>query len=98
MKQAEILKALGGESPDLADLVNLDRRSFIKLSGALGGGFAIAALAPASLSEENVADLVSGAKLNAFVRVSSDGKITICGNCEISGYCARNVQKITHFV
>lgn len=77
MKQAEILKALGGESLDLADLVNLDRRSFIKLSGALGGGFAIAALAPASLSEENVADLVSGAKLNAFVRVSSDGKITI---------------------
>ncbi len=43
----------------------------------MSGGFAIAALAPDSLSDENAANLVSSAELNAFVSVSSDGKITI---------------------
>ncbi len=77
MKQAKILRRLKRESAQIAQLAKLDRRSFIKLSGAVSGGFAIAALAPDSLADENAANLVSSAELNAFVSVSSDGKITI---------------------
>ncbi len=77
MKQSEIQKWLKQEGVKALGLAKLDRRAFVKLSGTVSGGFAIAALTPGAMSEENTADLVSNAALNAFVRVSSDGKITI---------------------
>ena len=60
----------------LAEL-KVDRRSFIKLSGASAGGFLLAGFMSSTVAENSSDVLVSGAELNAFIRVSSDGKITI---------------------
>ena len=54
----------------------LNRRSFFKLTGAAGGGFALAAYAGTEVfaDGEDAGDLLS---LNAFVEVGIDGKITL---------------------
>jgi isoquinoline 1-oxidoreductase beta subunit len=58
--------------------IGLDRRSFLKISGLAGSGLVLAALAPVVTGAEADPDLVvGGGELNAFVQVSSDGKITI---------------------
>lgn len=74
MNRKEVQGCLTGESVGMS---RLGRRSFIKLSGSITGGFALAAVSPKSEAQNGSADLVSDAHLNAFVRVSSDGKITI---------------------
>jgi isoquinoline 1-oxidoreductase beta subunit len=55
----------------------LDRRSFLKLTGLTGGGLVLAAVAPLAGAAEASDSLVASAELNAFIKVSSDGKITI---------------------
>ena len=56
----------------------IDRRAFLKLSGALGGGFVLAATSQGLLAEsDDLVSTVGSAEINAFVSVSSDGKITI---------------------
>ncbi|MBL4680468.1 MAG: xanthine dehydrogenase family protein molybdopterin-binding subunit [Pseudomonadales bacterium] len=54
------------------------RRSFLKLTGMAGGGFVLASVLPAIQSEAtDLGSLVGSAELNAFIKVSSDGRITI---------------------
>ena len=62
---------------------SINRRSFLKLTGIAGGGFVLASFAPigrwgrALAAEEAPDRLVVSAELNAFIKLSSDGKITI---------------------
>jgi isoquinoline 1-oxidoreductase beta subunit len=59
-------------------VTNLNRRSMLKVTGLLGGGFLIGQLgASRALAEEAVQDLVVTGELNAFIRVTSEGQITI---------------------
>lgn len=59
-------------------VANLNRRSLLKATGLLGGGFLIGQLgASRALAEEAVQDLVVSGELNAYIRVTSDGRITI---------------------
>ncbi|MFP6805859.1 MAG: molybdopterin cofactor-binding domain-containing protein, partial [Pseudomonadales bacterium] len=54
------------------------RRSFLKLTGMAGGGFVLASVLPAIQSDaEDLGSLVGSVELNAFIKVSSDGRITI---------------------
>ena len=53
----------------------LNRRQFIKLGSIAGGGFALGL--PLSLLGEETPSLVGSAELNAYVRISDDGTITI---------------------
>ena len=60
----------------------LSRRSFLKFTGLGGGAIVLAAVVPAGrssqlLAQEDVQNLVASAELNAFISVSSDGRITI---------------------
>lgn len=56
----------------------LDRRSFLKVTALTGGGVLIGHLSStAVLAEEAVQDLVVAGQLNAYIRVSGDGRITI---------------------
>jgi isoquinoline 1-oxidoreductase beta subunit len=59
----------------------LDRRSFIKLTSVGGSGLLLASLAPNVLSAAVAAPaedtLLVSAELNAFVKITTDGKITI---------------------
>jgi isoquinoline 1-oxidoreductase beta subunit len=64
----------------LRDARGLDRRSFLKLTGLTGGGLVLAALVPSAIGAEatETSDaLVVSSELNAFIKVASDGKITI---------------------
>jgi isoquinoline 1-oxidoreductase beta subunit len=56
----------------------MKRRTFLQVSGLAGGGMLLGiTTSPRALSAEAVDDLVVTGELNAFIRVSSDGKITI---------------------
>ncbi len=58
--------------------VSMNRRTLLKASGLLGGGFLLGQLPAGSvLAEEAVQDLVVTGEMNAFIRVTSDGRITI---------------------
>ena len=57
--------------------INQDRRAFLKVAAVTSGGFALATVTPSSAAAAGDVDLVANAELNAFVQVSSDGKITI---------------------
>ncbi len=58
--------------------MKLDRRSFLRVTSIAGGGFILSSVVPVALAEESVAEAsVTAAELNAFIKVSSDGKITI---------------------
>ncbi len=52
----------------------LNRRSFIKITGA---GLALAAFGPATSAAENDNRLFASAELNAFIELSTDGKVRI---------------------
>ncbi|MFP6817456.1 MAG: molybdopterin cofactor-binding domain-containing protein, partial [Pseudomonadales bacterium] len=61
-----------------ANQFRMDRRSFFKVTGIAGGGFVLASIMPRALAgDEDVEPLVASSELNAFVEVSSDGKIRI---------------------
>lgn len=56
----------------------MNRRTLLKATGLLGGGFLLGQLPVRSvLAEEAVQDLVVSGEMNAFIRVTSDGRITI---------------------
>ncbi|MCH8141121.1 MAG: xanthine dehydrogenase family protein molybdopterin-binding subunit [Proteobacteria bacterium] len=75
MKQVDLISSVKAA---LADQLRLDRRSFLKITGVAGGALVIASVFPmAQAAEEDVDDLVITSELNAFIKVSSDGKITI---------------------
>lgn len=75
MKQVDLISSVKAA---LADQLRLDRRSFLKITGVAGGALVIASVFPmAQAAEEDVDDLVLTSELNAFIKVSSDGKITI---------------------
>ncbi len=62
----------------MSGVTNLSRRSMLKVTSLMGGGFLIGQMgAERALAEEAVQDLVVTGELNAYIRVSSDGKITI---------------------
>ena len=56
--------------------VQLSRRKLLCLGGIAGAGLVLAAASPSSLANE-LGTLVGSGELNAFVRLSSDGTITI---------------------
>ncbi|HIG44077.1 MAG TPA: xanthine dehydrogenase family protein molybdopterin-binding subunit [Gammaproteobacteria bacterium] len=57
---------------------NLNRRSFLKLTGITGGSLLLASILPANPgSAEELGSLVGSVELNAFIKVSSDGRIVI---------------------
>lgn len=54
------------------------RRDFLKITGLAGGGMVLASFTPPTFAAAADPDVVvASAELNAFVKVSSDGKITI---------------------
>ncbi len=59
----------------------IDRRGFLKLTGLFGGGFVLAAALPRAFAAENSSDdavpLVQVNELNAFIKVTTDGRIQI---------------------
>ena len=56
----------------------LDRRSFLKLSGIASGSLVLAAIMPGpGATAEDFGNLVGSVELNAFIKVSSEGKIVI---------------------
>jgi len=55
----------------------MHRRGFLKLSAITGGGFVLATMANGSLLAADADAAVSTAELNAFIKVSTDGTITI---------------------
>jgi len=66
--------------------LNRDRRTFLKAGTAAGGGLAIGFYLPGTI---RVAEAATGeAKLNAFVRIGTDGKVTVvCGQSEMGQGC-----------
>ena len=56
--------------------VQLSRRKLLRLGGIAGAGLVLAAASPSSLANE-LGTLIGSGELNAFVRLSSDGTITI---------------------
>ncbi len=61
-----------------ATATSIDRRGFLKLTGLLGGGFVLASVTPSLFgADANTAPLIANAELNAFVRVTPEGKIVI---------------------
>lgn len=62
----------------MSHVTNLSRRSMLKVTGLAGGGFLLGQLASArAFAEETAQDLVVTGELNAYIRVTSDGRITI---------------------
>jgi isoquinoline 1-oxidoreductase beta subunit len=66
--------------------LNRDRRTFLKAGTAAGGGLAIGFYLPGAA---RVAEAAAGeAKLNAFVKIGTDGKVTVvCGQSEMGQGC-----------
>jgi len=66
--------------------LNQDRRTFLKAGTAAGGGLAIGFYLPGTI---RVAEAAAGeTKLNAFVRIGTDGKVTVvCGQSEMGQGC-----------
>ena len=62
----------------MSRVTNLSRRSMLKVTGLAGGGFLLGQLAGSrAFAEETAQDLVVTGELNAYIRVTSDGRITI---------------------
>jgi isoquinoline 1-oxidoreductase beta subunit len=71
-------KTLVAASVHNASATAMDRRGFLKLTGLLGGGFMLAAMSPSLFAAAaKDAPLISNAQLNAFIRVTPEGKIII---------------------
>lgn len=76
--QSEVTAQLDADSITAPAVQNLNRRSFLKLSGITGGGFILAAVLPGAPGRaEDLGSLVGSVELNAFIKVASDGRITI---------------------
>ncbi len=63
-------------------LSDINRRSFLRVTGLVGGGVLIGQITgtralAGEIAEEAVDDLVVSGELNAYIRVTSDGRITI---------------------
>ena len=62
----------------LRESPNLSRRSFFQITGTYTGGFTLVSLFPQIGTAEEPSDsLIVSGELNAFIRVSASGKITI---------------------
>ena len=55
----------------------LDRRNFLKASALVGGGLMLEFNFVSMVSAEELGTLVGSKELNVFVKIASDGKITI---------------------
>ena len=55
----------------------LDRRNFLKASALVGGGLMLEFNLGSTISAEELGTLVGSKELNVFVKIASDGKITI---------------------
>src|SRR3546814_4291945 len=62
--------------PDGAMSPRLDRRGFLKVSAAVGGGLALAVALPSSLRPASAAE-ASGFAPNAFIRIDRQGLVTL---------------------
>jgi isoquinoline 1-oxidoreductase beta subunit len=80
MMRMQRLRALAG-GPDFAAPVTLDRRTFLKLAGLAGGGFALGAM-PASATEAAAGDPKATAPSppQAFVSIAPDNTVTVAVN------------------
>ena len=67
-------------------MTNPGRRQFLKVSGAAGGGLLVGFYLPGAARVAEAAG--AQAKLNAFVKVGTDGRVTvICGQSEMGQGC-----------
>lgn len=74
----DLIEAIAAKLVSQLKSETLTRRRFLKLSGMLGGGLVLAAVSPsASFGAGDLGTLVGSGELNAFVKISSDGQITI---------------------
>lgn len=79
----EILKLLREQQPQLSSLQGgqYSRRGFLKLSGVSGSALVLASVAPGMITDAGAAEvtpsLVGSVELNAYVKISDDGTITI---------------------
>jgi isoquinoline 1-oxidoreductase beta subunit len=55
----------------------INRRSFLKLTGLSGGGFALAMYLPEGAADDLAPTAKGSAQLNAFIRLGADGRVTI---------------------
>src|SRR3546814_16302472 len=62
--------------PDGSMTPRLDRRGFLKVSTAVGGGLALAVVLPSSLRPASAAE-ASGFTPNAFIRIHRQGLVTL---------------------
>ncbi len=61
-----------------AGATHIDRRGFLKLTGLLGGGLVLASMSPSILgADTQIAPLIANAELNAFIRLTPEGRIVI---------------------
>ena len=75
MRQIDLISSVKAAA---TNRLRMDRRSFFKITGVAGGGLILASVLPMALAAaEDVDSLVVSSELNAFIKVSSDGKITI---------------------
>ena len=57
--------------------MSMKRRGFLKASAIAGGGLLLELTIPASVAAEELGTLVGSRELNAYIRIASDGQITI---------------------
>ena len=57
--------------------MNMKRRGFLTASAIAGGGLLLELTIPASVAAEELGTLVGSRELNAYIRIASDGQITI---------------------
>ena len=76
--ESELKAKLAREKDSRDELKNPNRRSFLKITGVASASLIIASIMPSrGLRAEELGSLVGSAELNAFIKVSSDGRIVI---------------------
>ena len=58
-------------------MTKINRRNFLKVSALAGGGLMLELSLPASAQAEELGTLVGSKELNVYVKIASDGQITI---------------------